>query len=135
MLRCILLNTVIVWSNLFHNRVFSNSGEKIKERIKELIARTPAMKEGVLQEIEQHPEISTRTIGTNYHWTHKLVWVILKEKQFYSYHIHPIEAKLPRNFPLRISFCNWIRGRILAQPEFSVTVPFTYETNFFLRYY
>lgn len=46
-------------------------------------ARTPALKEAILHEIEQHPEISTPTSTTNLHCSHNSVWVILKEDKCY----------------------------------------------------
>nr|CAH7751240.1 unnamed protein product [Callosobruchus chinensis] len=77
------------------------------------IVRTVQMKNGVLNKIERNPETSTQKI------THEL----------YITHV-TVQALIPRDLPLRVDFCNWLRNQILRNPNFLSQVLFTDEACF-----
>jgi hypothetical protein len=92
--------------------------------------RTPALEEAVLNEIEVHPETSTRKIAADLNVSPTLVWTILREQQLYPYHIQRVQALLPRDFPQRLTFCRWILQKIAQNPQYIAEVLFTDEANF-----
>nr|CAH7713789.1 unnamed protein product [Callosobruchus chinensis] len=91
------------------------------------IVRTVQMEEAVLKEIERNPETSTRKIAHELIVTHVTVWLILRHQQLYPYHMQRVQALIPRDLPLRVDFCNWLRNKILRNPN---QVLFTDEACF-----
>ncbi|VEN63903.1 unnamed protein product, partial [Callosobruchus maculatus] len=77
------------------------------------ILRTVQIEEAVLNAIERDPETSTRKIAHELNITHVTVWQILRDQQLYLYH-----------------FCNWLRNKILRNPNFLSQVLFTDEACF-----
>lgn len=61
---------------------------------------------------------------------HVLVWQILKDFLLYSYHNQRVHALLPRNFPLRLNFCQSFLQNLAENPVFGAMALFTDETNF-----
>nr|CAH7725504.1 unnamed protein product [Callosobruchus chinensis] len=95
------------------------------------IVRTVQMEEAVLNEIERNPETSTRKIAHELNITHVTVWQMLRHQQLYPYHMQRVQALIPRDLPLRVDFCNWLRNQILRNPNFlSHQVLFTDEACF-----
>nr|CAH7737068.1 unnamed protein product [Callosobruchus chinensis] len=94
------------------------------------IVRTVQMEEAVLNEIERNPETSTRKIAHEFNITHVTVWQILRHQQLYPYHMQRVQALIPRDLPLRVDFCNWLRNQILRNPNFLSQVLFTDEACF-----
>lgn len=92
--------------------------------------RTVQIEEAVLNEIEAHPETSTRKIAAQLNITHVLVWNILREQQLYPYHIQRVQALLPRDFPQRVALCTWIQNKLVINPRFLSQVLFTDEASF-----
>lgn len=92
--------------------------------------RTPALEEAVLDLVDEQPEISTRRIALQLNVNHMTVFSILKEHLLYPYHIQRVQALLPRDFPNRLEFCDWMLGMIEQIPEFLKQVLFTDEANF-----
>lgn len=92
--------------------------------------RTPQIEEAVLNEIEEHPETSTRKISVLLNISHQVVWRILHDSLLYPYHIQRVQALLPRDFPLRINYCRWYRNRLVANPNFECIILFTDEASF-----
>lgn len=92
--------------------------------------RTPETEEAVLNLVEQNPNISTRKIGNILNITHVLVWRILQSYLLYPYHIQRVQALLPRDFPLRINFCQWFIQMVTENPQFDAKILFTDEANF-----
>lgn len=92
--------------------------------------RTPQIEEAVLNEIEEHPETSTRKISDKFNVSHQVVWRILNESSFYPYHIQRVQALLPRDFPCRINFCQWYLTKLAVDPNFECKILFTDEANF-----
>nr|CAH7739609.1 unnamed protein product [Callosobruchus chinensis] len=88
------------------------------------------MEEAVLNEIERYPETSTRKIAHELNITHVTVWQILRHQQLYPYHMQQVQALIPRDLPLRVDFCNWLRNQILRNPNFLSQVLFTDEACF-----
>nr|CAH7762132.1 unnamed protein product [Callosobruchus chinensis] len=41
-----------------------------------------------------------------------------------------VQALIPRDLPLRVDFCNWLRNQILRNPNFLSQVLFTDEACF-----
>jgi len=93
-------------------------------------ARTPETEAAVLNSVDENPEISTRKIAFNLNISHVLVWRILHDFLLYPYHIQRVQALLPRDFPLRINFCQWFLQKIAENPLFDAEILFTDEANF-----
>nr|CAH7751598.1 unnamed protein product [Callosobruchus chinensis]CAH7754314.1 unnamed protein product [Callosobruchus chinensis] len=94
------------------------------------IVRTVQVDEAVLNEIERNPETSTRKIVHELNITHVTEWQILRHQQLYPYHMQRVHALIPRDLPLRVDFCNWLRNQILKNPNFLSQVLFTDEACF-----
>lgn len=92
--------------------------------------RTPALEEAVLNLIDEQPDISTRKISLQLHVNHMTVFAILKEQLLYPYHMQRVQALLPRDFPNRLAFSNWMLEMVGQNPEFLEQVLFTDEANF-----
>lgn len=92
--------------------------------------RTPALEEAVIQIIEEQPETSTRKISLQLDINHMTVFAILKEQLLYPYHLQRVQALLPRDFPNRLAFSNWILEKTQQNPGFLQKVLFTDEASF-----
>ncbi|XP_018368842.1 PREDICTED: ATP-binding cassette sub-family A member 2-like [Trachymyrmex cornetzi] len=97
---------------------------------KPMTVRTPVLEEAVLNEIEAHPETSTRKIARTLNVSNYVIWRILKEQQLYPYHIQRVQRLLPCDFPQRLAFCQWILQKLEENPQFLSQVLFTDEANF-----
>ena len=93
-------------------------------------ARIPAIEEEVLNIISDHPETSTRKIGTNFNISHQTIWRILKEQLLHPYHIQRVQALLPRDYPPRTAFAQWYLHMLTANNSFCSKILFTDEANF-----
>lgn len=92
--------------------------------------RTVQIEEAVLNEIEMNPETSTRKIAHELNIAYVTVWQILKDEQLYPYHIQRVQALLPRDLPLCVDFCNWLRDETVRNPSFLSRILFTEEACF-----
>ncbi|KAG5890951.1 hypothetical protein JTB14_026306 [Gonioctena quinquepunctata] len=81
--------------------------------------------------LEENPETSTRTIAEALNSTQSTVWRIIHDQQFHPYHIQRVQALLPRDFPQRITMCQWFLRKLAGNPQFLRYVLFTDEANFF----
>lgn len=57
------------------------------------------------------------------YYTHNCV-TNLKIPQLYLYYMKCVQDLLPRNFPLRVDLCIWLRYRLITTPDF-------YEASFY----
>lgn len=121
------------------SRTFSNIHRRLREtgsfkkgtsEGRPLSVRTLEIEEAVLQEIEEHPETSTRKIARTLNICHQIVWRILVDFLLYPYHILRVQALLPRDFPQRVNFCQWYLQSIALNPQFESQILFTDEANF-----
>nr|CAH7722778.1 unnamed protein product [Callosobruchus chinensis] len=78
------------------------------------------MEEAVLNKIERNPETSTRKTAHELNITHVTVWQILRHQELYPHNMQRVQALIPRDLPLRVDFCNWLRNQILRNPNFKV---------------
>ena len=62
--------------------------------------------------------------------SHVLVWRIFYNFLLHPYHIQRVQALLPRDFPLRINFCQWFLENIAQNPSFDCEIMLTDEANF-----
>lgn len=115
-----------------HRRLHETGTFKVDHSAKGVhqTVRTLELEEGILHEIEENPATSTRKIATTFNVSHFLVWKILIENLLYPYHIQRVQALLPRDFPLRINFCEWFLQNLLENPLFDRHILFTDEANF-----
>lgn len=122
-----------------NSRTFSNIHRRLSETGKfqkgtsegrPRTTRTPETEEAVLQEIDEHPESSTRKIARLLNMSYTVVWRILIDFLLYPYHIQRVQALLPRDFPSRLNFCNWYTRKLAENPRFDTKVLFTDEANF-----
>ena len=63
-----------------------------------MTVRTPVLEEAILNEIEVHPETSTRKIARTLNVSNYVIWRILKNQQLYPYHIQRVQRLLPCDF-------------------------------------
>lgn len=91
--------------------------------------RTPQIEEAVLNEVNEHPDTSTRKISEHLNISHQVVWRILNDSLLYPYHIQRVQALLPRDFPCRINFCSWYLNRLAVDPTFDCKILFTDEAS------
>lgn len=92
--------------------------------------RNVQLEEAVLNEIEENPDKSTRKIANMLNISNKLVWTILRDQQLYPFHIQRVQALLPRDFPQRVAYCNWVSEKRAVFPEFLSQILFTDEAKF-----
>uniref|UniRef100_A0A6P7GMR5 Uncharacterized protein LOC114344564 n=1 Tax=Diabrotica virgifera virgifera TaxID=50390 RepID=A0A6P7GMR5_DIAVI len=92
--------------------------------------RNVMVEQAILDEIDVHPETSTRIIANTLNISHSSVWRVLKEQQLYPYHIQRVQALLPRDFPQRARFCEWLTHEMRQNPQFLNNVFFTDEAHF-----
>lgn len=122
------------------HRIFSNIHRRLGETGtfkkntndagKPRTVRTPQIEEIVLNEIDRHPRTSTRRISEHLNISHQVVWRILRASLLYPYHIQRVQALLPRDFPLRIDFCQWYLNMLAVDRNFDCKILFTDEANF-----
>lgn len=86
--------------------------------------RTPQLEEALLNFIEEQPTTSTRKIAFQRNVDHMTVFRILKE------HLKRVQALLPRDFPNRLEFCNWMLEMIRRNRDFLKMIEFTDECSF-----
>lgn len=91
---------------------------------------TPQLEEAILQEIDVNPSTSTRKLAQQFTVNQKSVWKVLHKNLLYPYHKQRVQALLPRDFPVRLEFCQWFLHKISNNPRFTSTVLFTDEANF-----
>lgn len=115
-----------------HRRLHETGTLKVDHHAKGVhqTVRTPELEEAVLREIEENPETSTRKIAATFNVAHVLVWQILTQNLLYPYHVQRVQALLPRDFPLRINFCEWFFQMLVENPLFDRHILFTDEANF-----
>lgn len=80
--------------------------------------------------IDEQPTTSTRKIAFQLNVDHMTVLRILKEQLLYPYHLQRVQALLPRDFPKRLEFCNWMLEMIRRNRDFLKTIEFTDECSF-----
>lgn len=119
------------FSNL-HRRLAETGTFKGNHQLKgaHRTTRTPEIEEAVLNSIDENPTLSTRKIGFNLNISHFLVWKILHDFLLYPYHVQRVQSLLPRDFPLRINFCQWFLEMVAQNPLFDSEIMFTDEANF-----
>lgn len=118
------------FSNIHRRLVETGSVRKGTSEGRPRNVRTPEIEDAVLHEVEEHPETSTRKIARNLNICHQIVWRILVDFLLYPYHILRVQALLPRDFPSRVTFCQWYLENIAQNPQFESNILFTDESNF-----
>lgn len=119
------------FTNTFHRLFTTGSVAKdVAVPGRPQIIRTPALEEAVLDEIEQHPETSTRKISQTLNVSHMTVSRILRDQLLYPYHIQRVQALMPRDFQPRVEFGQWLRRKVARNPQFLSHILFTDEANF-----
>ncbi|KAJ4436304.1 hypothetical protein ANN_18935 [Periplaneta americana] len=66
---------------------------------------TPEVQEEILEAVNMTPSISTRRVALQVNVPHTTVWRLLKEYQFYPYHLQRVQALSPADYPARVKFC------------------------------
>ena len=67
--------------------------------------------ESVLEVVRNDPSTSTRRIvGVS----HASVWRILSKEQLHPYHLTPVQELLPSDYPLRVTFCEWLQNAMIS---------------------
>lgn len=91
--------------------------------------RTPDFDEAVLNEIENHPEKSTRELALQFNVSNVTIWHVLHEQQLYPFHVQRVQALLPRDYPQRTTLCRFFIRKCTDQ-NFLSNVLFTDEAKF-----
>lgn len=94
------------------------------------LVRTPEFEEGVLNDISNHPEKSTRELAQRHNVSNATIWHILHEQQLHPYHVQKVQALLPRDYPQRVTLCQWFLRKFRTNANFLRRVLFTDECNF-----
>lgn len=90
---------------------------------------TPEFEERVLDEIENHPEKSTRELALDFRVSNATVWKVLHEQQLHAYHYQRVQALLPQDYFPRVQLCQWLI-RKCTNPNFLNDILFTDEARF-----
>lgn len=72
------------------------------------IQQTVENEENILRQIDNNPSTSVRKISAQVNASRMRVWRTLKRHSLYPFHIQPVQALLPTDFPKRMEFCRWI---------------------------
>lgn len=86
--------------------------------------------EDVLQEIQNDPSTSTRNIERNLGISKSVANRILRRYGYHPYHIQRVQALLPRDYPLRVQFCQTMLQKHREDPNFINMVLWSDESTF-----
>lgn len=92
--------------------------------------RTVEFEENVLQQFEDSPDSSTRSVATEMGCCNKTVWNVLKSEKLHPYKLQKVQDLNPRDFPLRVHFCRWLLNKEINSPRFLEKILFTDEATF-----
>lgn len=96
-------------------------------------ARSRAMEatvDNILDEVQQHPETSTRRLALRYNVSQSTVDRSLRDHGLYPYHVQKVQALLPADLPKRIQFSQWLLRKHFENSDFLRYVLFTDEAGF-----
>lgn len=88
------------------------------------------IEEEIVNIVEEQPTISTRTLAAQLDVSNSTVWRILRQELHYPFHVQRVQALLPRDFPIRIVFCEWLLHQNQLNPNFTKNILFTDESIF-----
>ncbi|GBL77885.1 hypothetical protein AVEN_143221-1 [Araneus ventricosus] len=69
--------------------------------------RAPQVVEGILQRVEDRPDISTREISRAVNVPHSIIWRVLRDEGLHPYHVQKVQALIPADYAPRIKFARW----------------------------
>lgn len=92
--------------------------------------RTVQNEDAVLECIDNDPTLSIRQIARQLELTYGTVQRIIKDNGLHAYHYVRVHQLLPRDYPARLQYCQWLLARIGNNEEFLSNVLFTDECTF-----
>ncbi|GBN57328.1 hypothetical protein AVEN_115496-1 [Araneus ventricosus] len=66
--------------------------------------RTPQVVEGILQGVEDRPDISTREVSRAVNVPHSVVWRLLRDEGLHPYYVQKVQALIPANYAPHVEF-------------------------------
>ena len=88
------------------------------------------LEEEILHVIEEQPGISTRTIAAQFGLSQSTVWRTLRHELLHPFHVQRVQALIPRDYPLRVNFCEWLLHQHHLNPNFTMNILVTDEAIF-----
>jgi hypothetical protein len=80
--------------------------------------------------VDEDPTISTRKISNQVNACTSKVWRTLHKSQLYPYHVQRVQALIPRDYPLRVQFCEWLLQQNGNDENFNSRILGMDETTF-----
>lgn len=84
----------------------------------------------VLDEINDDPSTSVRTISRRTGVSKTTVHRILKRYQLHPFHVQRVQTLLPRDYPLRVEFCRRMLRMIRVDPDFFNKILWSDESSY-----
>ena len=82
------------------------------------ITRTPAIEQNVLQQEQETPSTSTRSLVHAVRVSRFSVWRILREHDKHKFYVQCVQTLQPDDYVLCIAFLNWYLGKCAIDPRF-----------------
>lgn len=86
--------------------------------------------ERVINYYDRNPTSSLRNAGRHFRVNHKTIQKVLKRDKRRPYKYKKVQALLPRDKPIRETFCRWLETKHLENPDFLYNVLWTDESTF-----
>lgn len=106
----------------FHSNIVDN-GQVTNRRMDDTL-------ENILDDVQQHPETSTRRLALRYSVSQSTVERSLRDEGMYPFHLQKIQALFPTDFSKRIDFCEWLLRQHSENNDFLRYILFTDEAGF-----
>lgn len=87
----------------------------------------------ILVRVAQNSEISTRRLSAAVGINQPYVIRILHKKTVYPFHFTPVQSLLPRDYRIRLEFCQLLKRKLNNNPTFLNTILLTDEATFTRR--
>ena len=125
------LTRYILCHNFFanlHQRLVEKGLFEAAERVQVNTARTPAIEQDVLQQVQEAPSTSTRSLAQAVRVFRSRI--CLREHNMHPFQAQYVQALQPDDYALHIAFAQWYLGNCASDPFFLATVLFSDETFF-----
>lgn len=83
--------------------------------------------EEVLAQVDDNPHTSTRKVAANIGCSQSTVMRVLKEQLLHPLELVQVQALGPNDLPIRLQYCQWMRGKVAEVPHFLGLVASTGE--------
>ncbi|RZB38737.1 hypothetical protein BDFB_014118, partial [Asbolus verrucosus] len=90
----------------------------------------PALKEAVLEEVDENPNIGTRNFARNLYVNSSFIHRIPNLEKYNPYHYTKVQALTRDDFPRRVNFCQWLQQQVEHDVNFTRKILWTNESVF-----